>query len=83
MGGMVAQELALSAPARLATLTLGCTTAGGTQSRTTSQEVVSALTVAVLSGDRDRVLRTGFEFAVSPAERSAQLIREHAAGHGA
>jgi pimeloyl-ACP methyl ester carboxylesterase len=32
MGGMVAQELALSAPARLATLTLGGTTAGGTQS---------------------------------------------------
>lgn len=67
MGGMVAQELALSAPARLATLTLGCTTAGGTQSRPTSQEVVSALTVAVLSGDRDSVLRTGFEYVVSPA----------------
>jgi 3-oxoadipate enol-lactonase len=64
---LVAQELALSAPARLATLTLGCTTAGGTQSRPTSQDVVSALTVAVLSGDRERVLRTGFEFVVSPA----------------
>ncbi|HEX8159420.1 MAG TPA: alpha/beta hydrolase [Solirubrobacteraceae bacterium] len=67
MGGMVAQELALSAPARVATLTLGGTTAGGTQSRPTSQEVVSALTAAVLSGDRERILRTGFEFVVSRA----------------
>jgi 3-oxoadipate enol-lactonase len=67
MGGMVAQELALSVPGRLATLTLGATTAGGTQSRPTSQEVVSALTAAVLSGNRERVLRTGFEFVVSRA----------------
>ena len=67
MGGMVAQELALSVPARLATLTLGGTSAGGTQSRPTSQDVVSALTAAVLSGDRERVLRTGFELVVSRA----------------
>jgi 3-oxoadipate enol-lactonase len=60
MGGMVAQELALSAPERVATLTLASTSAGGTQSKPTSGDVVQALTAAVLSGDRERVLKTGF-----------------------
>ena len=65
MGGMVAQELALSAPERLHTLMLGGTSAGGTQSRPTSPEVVQELTAAILSGDRERILRTGFEIVVS------------------
>lgn len=60
MGGMVAQELALGAPERVATLTLAATSCGGTQSKRTSPEVVQALTSAVLSGNRERVLRTGF-----------------------
>jgi pimeloyl-ACP methyl ester carboxylesterase len=67
MGGMVAQELALSAPERIATLTLAGTSSGGTQSRPTSGEVVQALTAAVLSGDRARVLKTGFGLVVSDA----------------
>jgi 3-oxoadipate enol-lactonase len=67
MGGMVAQELALSAPERVATLTLAGTWAGGTQSRPTSPDVVRALTTAVLSGNRERVLKTGFGLVCSSA----------------
>ena len=48
MGGMVAQELALAAPERIATLTLAGTSCGGTQSRPTSPETVQALTTGLL-----------------------------------
>jgi 3-oxoadipate enol-lactonase len=65
LGGMVAQELALAAPQRVRTLTLGCTSCGGTQSKPTAAEVVQRLTAAVLSRDRERMLRTGFELVVS------------------
>ncbi|MGH2840474.1 MAG: alpha/beta fold hydrolase [Solirubrobacteraceae bacterium] len=65
MGGMVAQELALLAPHRIRTLTLGCTSPGGTQARAPSQEVVQELTAAVFSGDKERMLRTGYEIVVS------------------
>ena len=67
MGGMVAQELALDAADRIATLTLAGTSCGGTQSKPTSDEVVRTLTFAALSGDRERVVRTGFGFLFSSA----------------
>ena len=70
MGGMVAQELALAAPQRIRTLTLGCTSCGGTQSRPTSPQIIQRLTAAVLSRDFDRLLRTGFELVVSPGYAS-------------
>jgi 3-oxoadipate enol-lactonase len=40
MGAMVAQELALAAPQRIRTLTLGCTSCGGTQSRPTPPAII-------------------------------------------
>jgi pimeloyl-ACP methyl ester carboxylesterase len=80
LGGMVAQELALTAPQRVATLVLIATTAGGTQSKPTSGDVVQALTAAVLSGDRERVLRTGFGLVVSgPYAASAEHYATFAA----
>ncbi len=72
MGGMVAQELALAAPQRVRTLTLGCTSCGGTQSKSTASEVIQRLTAAVLSRDQARVLRTGFEIVVSPAYAASE-----------
>ena len=54
----------MAAP-RVRTLTLGCTTCGGTQSKPTAAEVIQRLTAAVLSRDRERMLRTAFELVVS------------------
>lgn len=67
MGAMAAQELALIAPDRLRSLSLLATSCGGTQSRATSADVVNALTTAVFSGDRARVLRTAYGLLVSTA----------------
>jgi len=72
LGGMVAQELALAAPSRVRTLTLGCTSCGGTQAKSTASEVIQRLTAAVLSRDEARVLRTGFEIVVSPTYAASE-----------
>jgi pimeloyl-ACP methyl ester carboxylesterase len=67
MGGMIAQELTLTHPEQVRTLTLGCTYCGGPDSRLTSPAVLSRLADAMTSGDRERALRTGWEVNVSPA----------------
>lgn len=61
MGGMIAQELALAHPERVLTLTLGCSYCGGPGSSLASPEVTQRLGEAMLSGDRRRALRAGWE----------------------
>lgn len=71
MGGMVAQEIALAAPERVRTLTLGCTFPGGPEAKMTDMTVVGMLAEAVLSGDDERALRAGYEVMIA-AEHGAQ-----------
>lgn len=63
MGGMVAQELALSQPERIRTLTLGCTYCGGPGSSLPPQPELGA---AIMSGDRERAVRAMWEANISP-----------------
>jgi 3-oxoadipate enol-lactonase len=72
MGGMVAQELAIAAPERVRTLTLGATYCGGPGSQFTEDRVVNDLAMAILSGDADRRIRTGWAFNVSPQFASGE-----------
>jgi pimeloyl-ACP methyl ester carboxylesterase len=65
MGGMVAQELALSHPERVSTLTLGCTYCGGDGSSRASPEVARRLAEGSRSGDRERAVRAYWEANVS------------------
>ncbi|HEV2924008.1 MAG TPA: alpha/beta hydrolase [Solirubrobacteraceae bacterium] len=68
MGGMIAQELALAHPDQVTTLTLGCSYCGGTDSTQTAPEVLKRLAEAMMSGDRERALLSGWEINVSRAK---------------
>jgi 3-oxoadipate enol-lactonase len=65
MGGMIAQELVLAHPDQVRTLTLGCTYCGGPQSVRADPPVMQGLAGAMMSGDRGRALRCGWEICVS------------------
>jgi pimeloyl-ACP methyl ester carboxylesterase len=65
MGGMVAQELALRAPRRVRTLTLGCTYAGGAGSVRTDPAVVQRLGQLFMAGRVGEAMRELIRYNVS------------------
>jgi len=66
MGGMVAQELALRAPERVRTLTIGCSYCGGPGSLLAPEATMTKLAQGMFSGNADVALRAAFECNVSP-----------------
>jgi pimeloyl-ACP methyl ester carboxylesterase len=66
MGGMVAQELVLTHPERVRTLTLGCSFPGGPEAKMTDMAIVGMIAEAVLSGDGERAIRAGYEVMIAP-----------------
>jgi pimeloyl-ACP methyl ester carboxylesterase len=65
MGGMVAQELALRAPRRVRTLTLGCTYTGGPGSVRTDPAVVQRLGQLFMAGRTGEAMRELIRYNVS------------------
>jgi 3-oxoadipate enol-lactonase len=74
MGGMVAQELVLRHPEKVRTLTLAGTSPGGSSSERMPQKTVERFGSAIDSGDKDEVLRVGWELNVS-APFAADMAR--------
>jgi pimeloyl-ACP methyl ester carboxylesterase len=71
LGGMVAQELALSSPDRVDRLVLACTTPGGAKAHPMPQQTV-ALMAAAATLDPETALRRFVENALAPATVAAR-----------
>ncbi len=70
MGGMAAQQMALTNPERLHTLTLGATYCGGPEATLLSPDDLQLLGEAMASGDREQVYRAMWEINLSPTFRA-------------
>lgn len=82
MGGMVAQELALTHSKRIETLILGCTYCGGEGSALAGEEVMRKLGDGMSSGVRELAVRAAWEANVSPAFAANEEAYERFLGIG-
>ena len=69
MGGMIAQELALSRPELIRTLTIGASYCGGPEGTLMSPEDLQMLATAYVSGEAEQVFRAMWEINLSPGFR--------------
>jgi 3-oxoadipate enol-lactonase len=72
MGGMIAQELALTHPSRLQTLTLGCTTCGGKHAVPPPPESLKILTAPRDGASDEEIIRRSW-----PLAYSKEYIEQH------
>lgn len=72
MGGMIAQELALAAPERIRTLTLGATYCGGPRGSLMSREDQQMLGSAFAAREPEGVYRAMWEINLSPTFRAEE-----------
>jgi len=72
MGGMIAQEFALRHPRQAHTVTLGCTTAGGTNSVPPPPESLKVLTAPREGVAPEEIIRRGWPLSYTP-----EYIRDH------
>jgi pimeloyl-ACP methyl ester carboxylesterase len=70
MGGMIAQELALSRPERIRTLTIGASYCGGPEGTLMAAEDLQLLGTAYASGEPEQVFRAMWEINLSPGFRA-------------
>ena len=66
MGGMISQEFTLRHPSRTATLTLGCTTAGGKHSVPPPPESLKVLTAPREGVPPEEIIRRGWPLSYTP-----------------
>ena len=66
MGGMIAQEFALRHPTRAGSLTLGCTTAGGSHSVPPPPESLKVLTAPREGVPPEDIIRRGWPLSLTP-----------------
>lgn len=76
MGGMVAQELALSHPEQTDRLVLASTYCGGAESKRSRSTALSRLAEAGASGDRELATQVAWEINVSPEFAQNEQARE-------
>src|SRR5262249_50759464 len=77
MGGMVAQEFAITQPERLSCLILGCTTCGGREAAGAAAPVIEALVPGANANPESRRLQIRSGFTENAIANRREVIERH------